>query len=246
MKIAAAMGVLMAGCLGSADSQSGPWKLDFELGSMRVGLNDVRIRGDAGTKFDFRDLTGSSLNTVRFDLTWERETGPGYRFLYAPLVASGTGFLDSAVNFNGQNFAAGVATEGRYQFNSYRATWRNRWKQGPNSDWRVGFTLKVRDAEVRVSQGGVTESDKNVGLVPLLHIYGEERLSDRWRFTFDFDGLAAPQGRAFDFSGRLGYLVSPGSEVYLGLRVLEGGVDNERVFNFFLQSSVVLGWSGRF
>lgn len=240
------LGVIGFASCSIADSQAGPWKVDFEVGSMRVGLNDVRIRGDAGTKFDFRDLTGSSFNTARLDITWERSNGPGFRVLYAPFVASGRGILGSPVNFNGQNFAAGVATDGRYQFNSYRATWRNRWKQGPNSDWRVGFTLKVRDAEVRVSQAGTTEFDKNVGLVPLLHIYGEERLSDRWRFTFDFDGLAAPQGRAFDVSGRLGYLVSPGSEVYLGFRVLEGGVDNERVFNFFLQSSLVLGWSGRF
>ncbi len=34
--------------------------------------------------------------------------------------------------------------------------------------------------------------------MPLLYLYGEYQLSDRWRFIIDFDGLASPQGRALD------------------------------------------------
>ncbi|MFM9873169.1 MAG: hypothetical protein ACKVQS_06855 [Fimbriimonadaceae bacterium] len=232
--------------LGFGD-ETKPWKLDFEIGAAYLSRNDVRIPGDMGTKFSFGDLIGKGrVLTARIDLTFERGTGPGWRVLYAPLVASGSGEFGSAVDFEGTTFAAGVPTDGRYQFNSYRATYRNRWKQGPTSDWRIGGTLKVRDAEVRISQGGVTRSNKNVGFVPLLHVYGEERLGDRWLFTFDFDGLAAPQGRAFDVSTRLGYEVSPGSSVFLAYRTLEGGVSNDKVFNFFWGNSVVLGWSARF
>lgn len=223
------------------------WTLELDSVFSNQNLNDVRIRGDNGTKFSMNNLTGKgTFRTARFQATYEGETGTGYRFLYAPFRISGNGFLNGSTNFKGVTFGTSDPVNGIYQFNSYRLTWRNRWKQGPNSDWRIGATLKIRDAEVRLATLSQSAEDTNVGLVPLLHVYGEEKISDRLTFIFDMDGLAAPQGRAFDIGLSLAYQLDDIQSVVLGYRTLEGGVDNERVFNFFWGNSFTIGYRARF
>ena len=223
------------------------WTLELDSVFTNQNLNDVRVRGDNGTKFSMNNLTGKgTFRSARFQATYEGSSGTGYRFLYAPFRISGNGFLNGATNFKGVTFGTSDPVNGIYQFNSYRLTWRNRWKQGPNSDWRIGATLKVRDAEIRLATLSQAAEDTNIGLVPLLHIYGEEKISDRLTFIFDMDGLAAPQGRAFDIGLSLAYQLDDIQSVVLGYRTLEGGVDNERVFNFFWGNSLTVGYRARF
>jgi hypothetical protein len=69
-------------------------------------------------------------------------------------------------------------------------------------------------------------------VVPLIHLSGERKLSERWKLLLDADGLAAPQGRAFDVGLFLAHRLSPKTDLTLGARTLEGGADNERVYNF--------------
>ena len=45
-------------------------------------------------------------------------------------------------------------------------------------------------------------------------------------------GLASPQGRAFDFSAKVGYQLNPDWTLTAGLRMLDGGADNNTVYNF--------------
>lgn len=223
--------------------------LDVEFGSAFVNRNDQGIPGDTGTRFDFNQLTGrGGFAYSRWALSYEGETGTGYRLLYAPFRINGVGQFSNSVNFQDATFAAGQDTQGTYQFNSYRATWRNRWKQGPNSDWRIGATFKIRDAEVALRQGNVFRTERDPrGIVPaLLHIYGEEKIGRNWTFVFDFDGLAAPQGRAFDIGLRLGYQVTPDTRVLFGIRSLEGGADNPQVYSFAWVNYVSVGLQHRF
>jgi hypothetical protein len=110
-----------------------------------------------------------------------------------------------------------------------------------------GFTGKIRDAEVRLTQGALRESKSNVGFVPLLHFQANRALSENWLFRFDFDGLAAPQGRAFD----LAFFIERSLEwnnlsAFGGYRTLEGGADNDEVFNFAWIHYAVLGLRGEF
>jgi hypothetical protein len=224
-----------------------PWSLELDSGFAWSFYNDAQIPGDTGTRFDLENLTGNgTFRTFRSVLTYEGETGPGYRVLWSPFQVSGTGTLDQPTNFDGTVFAAGQPTKGTYRFDSYRLTYRNRWKQGPNSDWRIGATLKVRDAEVSLEQGALSETSANTGLVPLLHVYGEERLSDLWTLSFDIDGLAAPQGRAFDVAVRAEYAVTPNNVLYLSARTLEGGADNDEVYTFAGFGYLTLGTRLRF
>jgi hypothetical protein len=68
--------------------------------------------------------------------------------------------------------------------------------------------------------------------VPLL------RLTLDWRplrwlgFGFDADGLASPQGRAFDIAGALLFPFAERWTARVGYRFIEGGADNEEVYSF--------------
>ena len=243
----AALAFLTALPLAAFAEATQPWQIQFELSPVWIDRNDVRIPNPGGTKFKFSNLTGNGAETTgRIVLTFEQETGPGWRILYAPLEVSGTGTLTEPTTFRSTNFNNTDPTRGFFKFNSYRLTYRNRWKQGPNADWRVGFTLKVRDAEVRLQQNGTTESEKNTGFVPLLHVYGEEDLPGPWSFILDADGLAAPQGRAFDIALQLAYDLNDRSQLLIGYRTLEGGVDNDKVYNFFWGNYITFGYQSKF
>ena len=82
--------------------------------------------------------------------------------------------------------------EARYQFNSYRLTYRySLWLDGFD-ELAVGFTGKIRDARVSVVGGGRAEEFTNVGFVPLVHLLGRWRFAGQWGLLFEADAAAAP------------------------------------------------------
>jgi hypothetical protein len=98
--------------------------------------------------------------------------------------------------------------------------------------WKAGVTGKIRDAEITLRQGSITATKSNIGFVPLLHLYGERRLDDRSRLTFEGDGLAGGSGRAFDLSTRYVRDIDERASVFAGLRILDGGADSISSYNF--------------
>jgi hypothetical protein len=104
----------------------------------------------------------------------------------------------------------------------------------------------VRDATIALRQGTLQRSDEDLGLVPLLHLYGAYHLSDRTTLIMDFDGAAAPQGRAVDVALRLQYELPSGWHVFGGYRTLEGGADNDSVYTFVWLHFATIGAGLRF
>jgi hypothetical protein len=139
---------------------------------------------------------------------------------------------DKAIFFVDQSFGAGQKTAFTYQFNSYRVSYRYLYRDSPA--WRLwlGGTLKIRDAEIALRQGTVRAKDSNVGFVPLFNVYSDYRLDPRWRFIADFDGLVGPQGRAIDLGLKFIYDLDKHWYLGAGYRTLEGGADNDEVYNF--------------
>jgi hypothetical protein len=133
-----------------------------------------------------------------------------------------------------------------YQFSSYRATYRYRIYQGDTWTWRLGATAFVRDARVALAQDGLEAEDTDVGFVPLAHLGGEARLGPRWTVVLDLDAIAAPQGRAIDFSGRVRYALSDRWAIGGGYRTIEGGADVESVYNFAWLNAAVATVALRF
>ncbi len=207
--------------------------IHLELGSVRQPYNSARIFGETGTKFSLRDLIGESgFGYGRVTVLHKLNANHGLRLMLAPLSYSGAGQFAAPVRFQDTTFSANAPTTGSYMFNSYRVSYWSAVHQNEKETWRVGGTLKVRDARIALRQGGIYKESYNLGVVPLVYLSGERKLSERWKLLLDADGLAAPQGRAFDIGLFLAHRLAPKTDVTLGVRTLEGGADNERVYNF--------------
>jgi len=63
-------------------------------------------------------------------------------------------------------------------------------------------------------------------------VYGERRLDPRSRLAFEGDGLASGQGRAFDLSLRYVRDFRARVSAFGGVRLLDGGADNESIYSF--------------
>lgn len=193
--------------------------------------NDQRIPGNGGTKIDLSDFDNGPFDAFRLYLGKTFNQRHEFRLLYAPLEINLKATLPGTVLFNGQTFSAGAA-DAYYKFNSYRLTYAYHFE--PIEQWQLslGGTLKIRDAEVKLTQNGVVSSKKNTGFVPLINFQALRPLGQNWNFRFDFDGLAAPQGRAFDIATLIEYKYLEHYSILAGYRMLEGGADNDKVYNF--------------
>jgi hypothetical protein len=231
----------------SAPRDGHPFTLELEGGPLGQSRNDVRIPGDDGTRFSLADLTDDdSALAGRLTADWDIDGRHAIRAVLAPLEIEGTGNLKQQTSFAGTTFAAGAPTQATYQFSSYRLGYRHTFLHQEHWRLRVGGTLFLRDAKIELKQGAARASDSDVGLVPLLNFAAEYYPAPRWRIVSELDGLASPQGRAFDFSLKGHYDLTDRCSVSLGYRTIEGGVDNDDVYNFAWLHAVVASVGFRF
>jgi len=210
-----------------------PNYLSVELGPAWQTKNDQRIPGTSGTTFSLSKMDPGPFFTYRLYAGRKFNNRHELRLLFAPLQFEIKGQFRSPVKYIGSDFAAETETTAFYKFNSYRLTYAYHFD--PISQWELalGFTAKVRDAEVRLTQGNKLERKTNIGFVPLLHFQARRPLFADLFFRFDFDGLAAPQGRAFDAALFLERsFIAPAYTFFLGYRTVEGGANNDTVYNF--------------
>lgn len=226
--------VAVLGTASRADAGELRFSLEIEAGPVWQSSNDVQIpNSELGTRFSLADLAGNGpWPAGRLYLTWNLSDRHGLRLLLAPFSSTETGVLDSDVDFAGATYAAGVPIEAGYTFNSWRVSYRYKFKDGER--WRlwVGFTAKIRDAEIELRQGDTASSDDDLGFVPLAHFAAEYRLTDRWRVMADLDALAGGPGRAIDLALKVGYDLGESWAVTAGYRTLEGGADTDDIYNF--------------
>lgn len=209
------------------------FNIELESGPVWQSNNDVRIPGDSGTFFSFKDLTGNGPYAAgRLTLDWDIREQHGLKFVVAPLRVNSSGTFDKTVSFAGSTFSAGESTEGSYKFDTYRLMYRYLFLNKSTWRLRAGGTALLRDAEIELQQKGVKASDSNVGVVPLLSLAAEWSFMNRWEAILDFDGLAGGPGRAFDAAIKLQYDLTDRWRIGAGYRTLEGGVDNDTVYNF--------------
>lgn len=223
------------------------WRLDLEAGASVQALNDVRIPGETGTRFDLNGLQGAPVSPLlRAGLAWDPWDRHGLRLTYQYLRSEGTGTLPGPTEFAGGRFAPGIPTKGSYRFDTWRLTYRYTVWQGQALRVRLGLTGLVRDAEIRLTQGGQVRRDSDVGVVPLLHASLDWRFAPGLTLVGDIDALGAPQGRAIDLGLRVAYDLDRNWQASAGYRFLDGGVDNDSVFNFARFHSLTLGLAHRF
>ncbi|PXX89088.1 hypothetical protein DIT71_16050 [Marinobacter vulgaris] len=218
----------------SSGAATGDWTLDIETGALWLSRNDVQIPNNSqGDRFDLLDLTGKGPDPylrLKLERDWgERHTVTG---LYAPVRTSGTGTFDTDVNFAGETFVAGAPVRASYQFNTYRIGYRYTWRETDRWRLRIGGSLLIRNANIRLQQDGRTAEDPDLGVVPLLAFEATRFWTPRWSTELDVEGLGAPEGRAIDASLSLNYLLNEDLSLRAGYRTLEGGADNGSVYTF--------------
>ncbi|GAB4000902.1 hypothetical protein GCM10028807_55360 [Spirosoma daeguense] len=119
-----------------------------------------------------------------------------------------------------------------YKFNSYRLTYR--YDFIVTRSWRVGagLTGKIRDADVRYRNVSNDQHFSNVGFVPLVNFYVAYKANEHWIAILEGDALASKFGRAEDIFAGVSYYINPDFGIKLGYRVVEGGADNDQIYNF--------------
>ena len=209
--------------------------IDFETGAVFTGYNDVRIPGDQGTPFSLKDdLIPKAKLFYRIRLNYTIRYRHTLSLLYAPLEIKSEGSVPEEILFEGVVFDANTQLRGTYKFNSYRLTYRYNIIQKPRFEFGLGFTAKIRDASIALSSPGLTSEKSNVGFVPIINFRLLWKIDDKFGLLLDGDALAAPQGRAEDVLIAATYKVSDNLGIRAGYRILEGGADNDEVYNFAL------------
>jgi hypothetical protein len=230
-------------------SYGAEWELDVEGGLVTVGLNDVQIPNETGTRFSLvDDLEADSREYYRIRLSGIFGGKHTVSALYAPLTLNAGGVIDDDILYNEVLFPAGDNLNADYTFNSYRLTYRYRLVDNDRLAFGLGFTGKIRDAEVKVTGDDQSTAYDNVGFVPLLNFRLFYHLNQRIGLLLQGDALASPggQGRAEDVTAALVVSVNNRIMVRGGYRILEGGADVDDVYNFALLHYASAGLTVRF
>jgi len=216
--------------------------IDLESGVVFTGYNDVRIPGDQGTRFSLKDdLESKPSFFYRARLSYTISSRHTLSLLYAPLETKSEGLVGNDIVFEGVVFPANIALEGTYMFNSYRLTYRYDIVKKRGFEFGLGFTAKIRDAKIALSSPDLMSEKTNVGFVPILNFRLFWGVGDDFGLLLDGDALAAPQGRAEDVMVAATYNISGSFRIRAGYRILEGGADNDEVYNFSLFNYAAIG-----
>jgi hypothetical protein len=215
--------------------------LDLEAGLGWARYNDVQVPGGTGTRFSLSD--GAFESDVAPILRVQAGARLGRHALFAtfaPVRLQSSGSSGEPVLFRGRSFTAGEDASARYRFDTYRLTYRYALVDAARFELALGATVLVRNAEIRLSQPGRSTAEKNVGLVPLASLRIAGNLGGPVWLALDGDALASTQGRAEDVSLALEFR-SGELTFRAGYRVLEGGADNDTVYNFAWIHQVTAG-----
>jgi len=222
--------------------------IELEAGAVWQDRNKAQIPNNASAdRFLLTDIAGNGpWTSARLNASWDLRGKHGMRLVLAPLAYEETGFLPADTRFAGQSFQADAPVTGEYRFNSWRLGYRYQLVDRENWQFWIGGTAKIRDAKIELRQGNNRAIDDNVGFVPLLYLAGDYQFDSNWSLRFDFDGLAGGPGRAFDLSLKLGYQINDNWRLSAGYRTLEGGVDNDDVYNFAWFNTALLSLEYQF
>ncbi|HUU06529.1 MAG TPA: hypothetical protein VMZ49_11710 [Patescibacteria group bacterium] len=230
-----------------APRKSRRWTVELEAGAVFSGYNDARIPNVGGTLFSLsEDLDIAAKAYYRLRLSYAISRRHELSLLYAPLTLKAAGRLPAAVSFEGVLFPEGTAVDGLYTFNSYRLTYRYRLLDKPRLRLDIGFTAKIRDAEIALTSPALSAAKANVGFVPLLHLRLDWEWGARFGLLLEADAAAAKQGRAEDVLLALNWRLSPRTQLRFGYRFVEGGADVDEVYNFAFIHYLAAGLAFRF
>jgi hypothetical protein len=223
------------------------FSLDMETGFVSASKNDVRIPGDQGTLFSLTDdLAAASTFFIRIKGGYRIRERHNILALVAPLSMKSDGFLPYDVSFAGVVFPADSMLDANYKFNSYRLTYRYDIVLRDRVEFGLGITAKLRDAAISMKAPGYYAEKTNTGFVPLINFRLLLMMDERLGFLIEGDALGASQGRAEDILFAAQYELNEKMHMHVGYRLLEGGADNDEVYNFSMFNYGSIGFTYTF
>jgi hypothetical protein len=217
-------------------------RLEIETGAVFTGYSDVRIPGDEGTLFSLsKDLKAEIAPSFRVRIIQLLGKRNSFSALMALLRVESNGTIDRNIDFAGVTYPDGSNLKGTYWFNSYRLTYRYEFINKQKTQFGAGLTAKIREAGIMLEGNGLKSRKSNVGFVPIINFRYNRMLDNKWSFLLEGDALAAPQGRAEDIYAGFTYQASKDIRLKIGYRLLEGGADNDEVYNFALFHYATIG-----
>jgi len=202
--------------------------MNIDLGQTNTVYNRFSIPKSDADKISVPSegaLTSFRL-TGYFDLASKNQI----YFLIAPLETDSQFLSNKNFTFNDSSFFANTNTRVIYKFNSYRLGYLWTWEKARLKYW-FGAVAKIRDADIKVSQGSLSDSYNNIGLVPLANFGFNWNLWSGVSLFSHTDALGSSQGSAYDSQVEI-KLSSQDYGISMGKRILGGGADNEKVYTF--------------
>jgi len=219
------------------------FSIDLETGFVSASKNDVRIPGDQGTMISLTDdLAASSSFFIRIKGGYRIRERHNISALVAPLSMKSDGFLPYDVSFAGVVFPADSMLDANYKFNSYRLTYRYDIVMRDKVEFGLGITAKLRDAAISMKAPGYYAEKTNTGFVPLINFRLLLMMDERLGLLIEGDALGASQGRAEDILFAAQYEINKKMQMHVGYRLLEGGADNDEVYNFSMFNYASIGF----
>lgn len=217
-------------------------KVELETGLVFTGYSDVRIPGDNGTLFSLsKDLDAKLAPAMRIKMTRTFGERHNLSWLSAFLRVKSEGKADRDIVYGDTVFPAGTELDGIYWFNSHRLTYRYDFVQSFLTDFGLGLTAKIREAGIKLESNIHKAQKTNIGFVPIINFRYNRYLTERLNLLIEGDALAAPQGRAEDVYAGVTYRFNKNNRLKVGYRMLEGGADNDEVYNFALFHYATIG-----
>lgn len=233
--------IILLSHIGAISTQCWAGSVHIDLGETQTNFNRFSIPSDAQRITTPND---KSLVSTRFTAYINLPSNNQIYFLYAPLDLSYRFIAQNNFVFNNTDFLANKETDIDYKFNSYRVGYLWSWRTSNFRYW-FGIVGKIRDAQIKVSQSNRSDSYDNIGFVPLAALGFELAMNSNLGIFHHTDALGAPQGSAYDSQIELKYKVGDFS-ISSGKRILGGGADNSKVYNFAQFDSYYLRISSYF
>ncbi|HAP64409.1 MAG TPA: hypothetical protein DCR93_34640 [Cytophagales bacterium] len=225
----------------------GQLTLTVESGLVFNTYNDVRVPNapdNQGSLFSLTDdftpqLPGPFLRVEAAYLIKDRHT---VELQAVPAAVNYENFTGDSVSFAGTTFR-GEGITGRYEFNTYRASYRYRVVNRERFQLDIGATALIRDARIAVAQGENEAEDVDLGFVPLLSLQLQYAATDKLSLLLKGDAIAGSEfGRAEDvFAGITYALYQDSLRLKAGYRIVEGGANVDQVYNFALLQFADIG-----
>ena len=223
--------------LGIFSFEAFPLAVTYDYSEVSTEFNYFSLPPKSGNRLDLPE--GKGGNTSRLFVEIGNGGASSWTILYSPLTVNYSFVADKNFEFNGKNYTQGLGTQVSYKFNSYRLGYRRNFYFTRVKLW-FGGLLKVRDANLCVTQNNEQNCYDNVGPVPLLNVGAKFIIIGTLYGEVNVDGLAAKQGSAYDVVADIGMKIT-GVDLLFGGRLLGGGAENETLENFAQFSYLRLG-----